>query len=83
MRALAPVGAPSQSARRPRFHSPRMPRRKRKRFARPKLGPSEIRALNQRWGMDFVRDSLVDGRSFRALRLWIITRTSARLLKSI
>ena len=44
-----------------------VPRRKRKRFAHSKPMQTEIRRPNQRWGMDFVSDSLADGRSFRAL----------------
>src|SRR5690242_17307300 len=31
--------------------------------------PTEITRPNQRWGMDFVSDSLADGRSFRALAI--------------
>ncbi len=46
-----------------------VPRRKRKRFARSKPAPSDINGPNQRWGMDFVSDSLADGRSFRALAI--------------
>jgi putative transposase len=46
-----------------------VPRRKRKRFARSKPRQSEITGPNQRWGMDFVSDSLADGRSFRALAI--------------
>jgi putative transposase len=46
-----------------------VPRRKRKRFARSKPLQSEITRPNQRWGMDFVSDSLADGRSFRALAI--------------
>lgn len=44
-----------------------VPRRKRKRFACSKPAQTEITRPNQRWGMDFVSDSLADGRSFRAL----------------
>jgi len=44
-----------------------VPRRKRKRFVHSKPMQTEIRRPNQRWGMDFVSDSLADGRSFRAL----------------
>jgi len=46
-----------------------VPRRKRKRFPSSKPIPSEITRPNQRWGMDFVSDSLADGRSFRALAI--------------
>jgi putative transposase len=46
-----------------------VPRRKRKRFASPKPTETEITRPNQRWGMDFVSDSLADGRSFRALAI--------------
>jgi len=44
-----------------------VPRRKRKRIAVNKPAGQEITRRNQRWGMDFVSDSLADGRSFRAL----------------
>jgi putative transposase len=46
-----------------------VPRRKRKRFAGSKPAQSAITGPNQRWGMDFVSDSLADGRSFRALAI--------------
>jgi putative transposase len=46
-----------------------VPRRKRKRFTCSKPSPIEVRRPNQRWGMDFVSDSLADGRSFRALAI--------------
>jgi len=46
-----------------------VPRRKRKRFVSSKPAPTEITKPNQRWGMDFVSDSLADGRSFRALAI--------------
>ena len=46
-----------------------VPRRKRKRFACLRPAESEITGPNQRWGMDFVSDSLADGRSFRALAI--------------
>jgi putative transposase len=46
-----------------------VPRRKRKRFACSKATQTEITRPNQRWGMDFVSDSLADGRSFRALAI--------------
>ena len=44
-----------------------VPRRTRKRIACSKPAQTEITRPNQRWGMDFVSDSLADGRSFRAL----------------
>lgn len=44
-----------------------VPRRKRKRIASSKQASVAITRPNQRWGMDFVTDSLADGRSFRAL----------------
>ncbi len=43
-----------------------VPRRKRKRWLHSKPVQNEITRPNQRWGMDFVSDSLADGRSFRA-----------------
>jgi putative transposase len=46
-----------------------VPRRKRKRFTCSKPSATEITRPNQRWGMDFVSDSLADGRSFRALAI--------------
>jgi putative transposase len=46
-----------------------VPRRQRKRFVSGKPGQSEVTRPNQRWGMDFVSDSLADGRSFRALAI--------------
>jgi putative transposase len=46
-----------------------VPRRKRKRLARSTPAQTEIERPNQRWGMDFVSDSLADGRSFRALAI--------------
>jgi putative transposase len=46
-----------------------VPRRKRKRFAGSKPPQNAITGPNQRWGMDFVSDSLADGRSFRALAI--------------
>jgi putative transposase len=46
-----------------------VPRRKRRRLLRSKPVESEITRSNQRWGMDFVSDSLADGRSFRALAI--------------
>jgi putative transposase len=46
-----------------------VPRRKRKRLACSKPTQTEITCPNQRWGMDFVSDNLVDGRSFRALAI--------------
>ncbi len=46
-----------------------VPRRKRKRFTCPEPMLTEVTRPNQRWGMDFVSDSLADGRSFRALAI--------------
>jgi putative transposase len=46
-----------------------VPRWKRKRLAGSKPAQSAITGPNQRWGMDFVSDSLADGRSFRALAI--------------
>src|SRR4051812_23306703 len=46
-----------------------VPRRKRKRFTCSKPSATEVTRPNQRWGMDFVSDSLADGRSFRALAI--------------
>ena len=46
-----------------------VPRRKRKRFSYTKPLPTGITRPNQRWGMDFVSDSLANGRSFRALAI--------------
>jgi putative transposase len=46
-----------------------VPRRKRKRWVCRKPAQSELTLPNQRWGMDFVSDSLTDGRSFRALAI--------------
>ena len=46
-----------------------VPRRKRKRLAGTKPVTYEITEPNQRWGMDFVSDSLADGRTFRALAI--------------
>lgn len=46
-----------------------VPRRKRKRLAPCKPLQTEIQHRNQRWGMDFVSDSLADGRTFRALAI--------------
>ena len=46
-----------------------VPRRKRKRLARSQPASNEITGPNQRWGMDFVSDSLANGRSFRALAI--------------
>src|SRR5437588_7141743 len=46
-----------------------VPRRKRKRFRCSKPSATEITRPNQRWGMDFVSDSLVDGRTLRALAI--------------
>jgi putative transposase len=46
-----------------------VPHRKRKRLLHSKPLQSEITCSNQHWGMDFVSDSLADGRSFRALAI--------------
>lgn len=43
--------------------------RKRKRIKWTKATVCEITGVNQRWGMDFVSDSLADGRTFRALAI--------------
>lgn len=43
-------------------------KRKRKRAAFVRVAPKlEVGAANERWSMDFVRDTLSDGRAFRAL----------------
>ena len=46
-----------------------VPRRKRKRLPGRKPAEAVITRPNQRWGMDFVSDSLADGRTFRALAI--------------
>lgn len=46
-----------------------VPRRKRKRLLGAKPPQQLITQPNQRWGMDFVSDSLADGRTFRALAI--------------
>lgn len=46
-----------------------VPRRKRKRLTGRKPAETVITRPNQRWGMDFVSDSLADGRTFRALAI--------------
>jgi putative transposase len=46
-----------------------VPRRKRKRITGSKPATEAITRRNQRWGMDFVSDSLADGRTFRALAI--------------
>jgi putative transposase len=46
-----------------------VPRRKRKRLLGTKPPQQLITRPNQRWGMDFVSDSLADGRTFRALAI--------------
>lgn len=46
-----------------------VPRRKRKRIPGRKPADAVITQPNQRWGMDFVSDSLADGRTFRALAI--------------
>ena len=44
-------------------------RRKRKRVAQPRIERPEVTGPNQRWSMDFVRDTLSNGRVFRALTI--------------
>lgn len=44
-------------------------RRRRKRVARPRVERPAPGAPNERWSMDFVRDTLSSGRAFRALTL--------------
>jgi putative transposase len=46
-----------------------VPRRKRKRLHGTKPAEQFIGRPNQRWGMDFVSDSLTDSRTFRALAM--------------
>jgi putative transposase len=46
-----------------------VPRRKRKRITGRKPVTEAITRANQRWGMDFVSDSLADGRTLRALAI--------------
>lgn len=46
-----------------------VPRRKRKRLIGTKPATQDISRTNQRWGMDFVSDSLADGRTFCALAI--------------
>jgi putative transposase len=46
-----------------------VPRRKRKRIVGAKLVADAVTKRNQRWGMDFVSDSLADGRTLRALAI--------------
>lgn len=41
-------------------------RRRRKRVSEPRVAPPVPTAPNERWSMDFVRDTLADGRAFRA-----------------
>ena len=41
-------------------------RRRRKRVSEPCMAPPVPTAPNERWSMDFVRDTLADGRAFRA-----------------
>lgn len=42
-------------------------RRRRKRASQLRIMPPPARQLNERWSMDFVMDTLLDGRRFRAL----------------
>ena len=44
-----------------------VPRQKRRRIVPGPHVEREITGVNQRWGMDFVSDSLADGRTFRSL----------------
>jgi putative transposase len=44
-------------------------RRSKKRVARPRVAKPAVMAPNERWSMDFVRDTLADGRVFRAFTL--------------
>jgi len=46
-----------------------VPRRKRRRIVAAPPPEREITKVNQRWGMDFVSDSLTDKRTFRALAI--------------
>jgi putative transposase len=46
-----------------------VPRRKRKRIRVNKPVVAQVTRANERWGMDFVSDSLADGRTFRALAI--------------
>lgn len=46
-----------------------VPRRKRKRLKGSRPTECVLTRPNQRWGMDFVSDSLADGRTFRALAI--------------
>ena len=46
-----------------------VPRCRRKRIKRTALSLTPVTRPNQRWGMDFVSDSLVDGRTIRALAI--------------
>lgn len=53
-------------------------RRGRKRVAEPRVPLPEPRAASQRWSMDFMRDTLADGRVFGSSRWSTISRASAR-----
>ena len=44
-------------------------RRSKKRVARPRVIKPTVTSPNERWSMDFVRDTLADGRVFRAFTL--------------
>ncbi|MHB2032552.1 MAG: DDE-type integrase/transposase/recombinase [Gemmatimonadaceae bacterium] len=44
-------------------------RRRKKRVAVPRVPQPQAQAPNERWAMDFVRDTLRDGRAFRALTI--------------
>ncbi len=44
-------------------------RQRRKRVARPRVLLPSPQGPNERWAMDFMRDTLADGRAFRALTL--------------
>jgi putative transposase len=46
-----------------------VPRHKRRRIVAMPVPERDITRVNQRWGMDFVSDSLADGRTFRALAI--------------
>lgn len=41
--------------------------RRRKRASHLRMVPPQASQLNERWSMDFVADTLLDGRRFRAL----------------
>jgi putative transposase len=44
-------------------------RGKRKRMQMPRVVRNELTGINQRWSMDFVRDTLSNGRAFRCLNI--------------